>query len=141
MSGVQLRSLSCVKASYAYFLAQAFYEFDEDGDGALSAEEVRSLTTTIGLVRATNTRIRRLHKAVLSCPPSSDFHAATIQGWTAKDVMTVIDVDKKQLKRNAVMPIDFLQFIDAVVEVHGDPFYELRYRCARLKHYMSGVCC
>jgi hypothetical protein len=45
--------------------------------------------------------------------------------------MTVIDVGKKQLKSNALVPIDFLQFIDAVVEIHGDPFYELRYRCAR----------
>ena len=36
--------------------------------------------------------------------------------------------DKK--KQQEPHLVDFLQFIDAVVEVHGDPFYELRYRCA-----------
>jgi hypothetical protein len=36
--------------------------------------------------------------------------------------------DKKKIKET--MLVDFLQFADAVVEVHGDPFYELRYRCA-----------
>jgi hypothetical protein len=36
--------------------------------------------------------------------------------------------DKKKLREPTL--VDFLQFVDAVVEVHGDPFYELRYRCA-----------
>lgn len=43
--------------------------------------------------------------------------------------MRILGLDKKGLKEKAPMPVDFLQFIDAVVEVHGDPFYELRYRC------------
>ena len=34
--------------------------------------------------------------------------------------------DKKKFKEPTL--VDFLQFVDAVVEVHGDPFYELRYR-------------
>ena len=36
--------------------------------------------------------------------------------------------DKKKVKDATL--VDYLQFVDAVVEVHGDPFYELRYRCA-----------
>ena len=36
--------------------------------------------------------------------------------------------DKKKFKEPTL--VDFLQFVDAVVEVHGDPFFELRYRCA-----------
>jgi hypothetical protein len=54
-----------------------------------------------------------------------------LQGWSSKDVMRLLGVstrDKKKLKET--MLVDFLQFADAVVEVHGDPFYELRYRCA-----------
>jgi hypothetical protein len=50
-------------------------------------------------------------------------------------VLTILDVvgNGKKPKKNApAVPVlvDFLQFIDAVVEIHGDPFYELRYRCA-----------
>lgn len=29
----------------------------------------------------------------------------------------------------AVILVDFLHFIDAVIEGYGDPFYDLRYRC------------
>ena len=55
-----------------------------------------------------------------------------LQGWSSKDVMRLLGIstkDKKKIREPTL--VDFLQFIDAVVEVHGDPFYELRYRCAR----------
>ena len=45
--------------------------------------------------------------------------------------MTIIGAGQKGAKLDGPTLIDFLQFIDGVVEVHGDPFYELRYRCAR----------
>ena len=45
--------------------------------------------------------------------------------------MTIIGAGQKGAKVDGPTLIDFLQFIDGVVEVHGDPFYELRYRCAR----------
>ena len=45
--------------------------------------------------------------------------------------MTLLGVESKKGKKiTDPVLIDFLQFIDAVIEVHGDPFYELRYRCA-----------
>lgn len=53
-----------------------------------------------------------------------------LQGWSTKDLMTLLGVgSKKGTKITDPVLIDFLQFIDAVIEVHGDPFYELRYRC------------
>jgi hypothetical protein len=33
----------------------------------------------------------------------------------------------------AVVLVDFLHFIDAMVEGYGDPFYDLRYRCVTLQ--------
>ena len=42
-------------------------------------------------------------------------------------LLGVTTKDKKKLKEPTL--VDFLQFVDAVVEVHGDPFFELRYRC------------
>jgi hypothetical protein len=55
------------------------------------------------------------------------------QGWSTKDLMTLLGVESKKGKKiTDPVLIDFLQFIDAVIEVHGDPFYELRYRCGRV---------
>jgi hypothetical protein len=98
---------------------QAFHDFDEDEDGAITAHDLKLLTSATGLVR---------------CSPAFESPCADqprLQGWSSKDVMRLLGVstrDKKKTKEP--MLIDFLQFVDAVVEVHGDPFYELRYRCA-----------
>ena len=65
-----------------------------------------------------------------SWPYSLDSEHLRLQGWSSKDVMQLLGIstkDKKKLREPTL--VDFLQFIDAVVEVHGDPFYELRYRC------------
>lgn len=103
---------------------QAFADFDEDQDGALTAHELKLLTNASGLV---------------CCPPLACQRFAAehprLQGWSSKDVMRLLGIstkDKKKIREPTL--VDFLQFIDAVVEVHGDPFYELRYRCAVASH-------
>ena len=104
--------------------AQAFTDFDEDHDGALTAHELKLLTNASGLVRFPPVFCR-----LFAADPSR------LQGWSSKDVMRLLGIstkDKKKIREPTL--VDFLQFIDAVVEVHGDPFYELRYRCAVAAH-------
>jgi len=47
--------------------------------------------------------------------------------------MRLLGVTTRDKKGQEPVLVDFLQFMDAVVEVHGDPFYELRYRCVAQK--------
>jgi hypothetical protein len=119
--------------------SQAFHEFDLDGDGALTPVEMKELTAAIGLVGRRHWS--PLHGGTSDCCVSQPDMRATArplaspgrQGWSTKDIVSLLDVGKKELKKELKEKkptlIDFLQFMDAVVEVHGDPFFELRYRC------------
>lgn len=85
-------------------LKHAFIEADTDGDGALDVLQLKELAANLGL------------------------------RWTAKDVMRVLGLNTAVSARTAsshiqdVVLIDFVMFMDAIVEGYGDPYYELRYR-------------
>ena len=90
-----------VPITYLKRLRAAWVKLDDDGDNALTMPQLRLLSALFGL------------------------------GWRYRDIRMLLQ--DKPLKGRAAAEgeeqrMDWLQFLDAFVEIYGDPFFEKRYR-------------